>query len=281
MSGVADILVPVLALLGGGAVGAAVGGVALMRSDWSGGRLRGAIASCAVVGAVFGLVATVGLPMPALASLLPKSSSLAMGDDGERVLKTYYPDDYAQVQSTESTLKATGASQAQIAAAVHRQMIALMQRQMPLASNENTLAYLAIARDEQVFMARTNPNLCYRVSMEPSVAAQDELVASMPDDMRRREATLGLKLLEQTATAPQPPKPSEDLDGKLKIWAWDAFNGLSFEERDALKGGGELHDKAACDAVGNMINMLVMMGGTAAVEAYKALSAKGLQQMSG
>ena len=281
MTGVADIAVPALALLGGGAVGAALGGAALMRSNWDGGRMRGAIASCAVVGAVFGLVATVGVPMPALASLLPKSSSSPMGEDTERVLKTYYPDDYAQAQSTERTLKATGASQAQITAAEHLQMISLMQRQMPLANNENTLAYLAIARDEQVFMAKSNPNLCYRVTMEPAVAAQDELVASMPDDMKQREADLGLRLLQQTATAPQPPKPSEDLDGKLKIWAWDAFNGLSFEERDALKDGGELRDKAACEAVGNLINMLVMLGGTDAVEAYKALSAKVPQRMSG
>jgi hypothetical protein len=281
MTGVADIVVPALALLGGGAVGAALGGAALLRSDWNAARMRGVIAGCAIVGAVFGLVATVGVPMPALASLLPKFSSSPMADDTEHVLKTYYPDDYAQAQSTESTLKATGASQAQIAAALHRQMLSLMQRQMPLASNENTLAYLTVARDEQVFMAKSNPNLCYRVTMEPSVAAQDELVASMPDDMKQREASLGLKLLEQTATAPQPPKPSEELDGKLKIWAWDALNGLSFDERDALRDGGELHDKAACDAVGNLINMLVMMGGTDAVEAYKALSAKGLEHMSG
>jgi hypothetical protein len=48
-----------------------------------------------------------------------------------------------------------------------------------------------------------------------------------------------------------------------------------------LRDGGELRDKAACDAVGNLINMLVMLGGTDAVEAYKELSAKGLQRMSG
>jgi len=281
MSGAADILVPALALLGGGAVGAALGGAALLRTAWAGDRLRGAIAGCALIGAVFGLVATVGLPMPALASLLPRFGSAPTEDDGERILQTYYPADFAQAQSTQSTLQATGASQAQITAAVHRQMISLMQRQLPLASDENTLAYLDVARDEQDFMAKNNPALCYRVTMEPSVDAQDELVASMPDELRAREKSLGLRLLQQTATAPQPPRPSADLDGKLKMWAMDAFNGLSFEERDALRDGGELRDKAACEAVGNLINMLAMMGGTDAVEAYKALSAKGLQHMSG
>jgi hypothetical protein len=280
MSGAADIMVPALALLGGGAVGAALGGVAMLRSEWTGARLRGAIASCALVGAVFGLVATVGIPMPALASLLPKFGSAAAEQDTERVLKAYYPDDYAQVQSTESTLKATGASEAQVSAALHRQMLALMQRQMPLANDENALAYLEVARNEQAFM-KTRPDLCYRVVMEPSPDALDELASTMPDDLKQREAHLALKLLEQTATAPQPPKPSEELDGKLKIWSWDAFNGLSFEERDALKSGGELRGKAACDAVGNLLDMLSMMGGADAVEAYKALSAKGMQRMGG
>jgi hypothetical protein len=255
MSGAADMLVPALALLGGGAVGAALGGAALLRTAWAGERLRGAIAGCALVGAVFALVATVGVPIPALASLLQRLGSSQTEAEGERILKTYYPDDYAEAQSTESTLKATGASQAQLAAALHRQMNALMQRQMPLANNENALA--------------------------PSADAQEELATSMPDDLRQREERLGLKLLEQAATAPQPPKPSEELDGKLKIWAQDAFNGLSFEERDALRDGGELRDKAACDAVGNLIRMLVMLGGTDAVEAYKEMSAKGLQRMGG
>jgi hypothetical protein len=280
MSGVADILVPGLALLGGGALGAALGGVALMRSEWSGGRLRGAIASCALVGAVFGLVATVGLPMPALASLMPKVDASPMGEDTERVLRTYYPDDYAQAQSTESTLKATGASHAQLSAALEHQMKSLLQRQMPLANNENALAGLALSNDEWSFM-QSKPDLCYRVAMEPSADAMDEWAAALPDDLKQRERRLALKLLEQTANAPQPPKPSEDLDGKLKIWAWDAFNGLSFEERDALKSGGELRDKAACDAVGNLIRMLSMTGGSDAVEAYKELSTKGMQRVAG
>src|SRR5580658_11042643 len=153
MAGVADILVPALALLGGGAVGAALG--ALLRAAWNGDRLRGAIATCSIVGAMFGLAATVGVPMPALASLLSRLGSPSQ-DDAARVLKAYYPDDYAEALSTESTLKATGASQAQITAALHRQMTTLMQRQTPLANNENTLALLAIARDEQLFMAKNN-----------------------------------------------------------------------------------------------------------------------------
>jgi hypothetical protein len=97
MSGATDILVPVLALLGGGAVGAALGGAALFRTAWTGDRLRGAIAGCALTGAVFGLVATVGVPKPALASLLPRFGSTPTEEDGQRVLKAYFPDDYAQV----------------------------------------------------------------------------------------------------------------------------------------------------------------------------------------
>ncbi len=172
MAGLADIVVPGLASYWAAAlVGAALGGVALLRSDLSGVRLRGAIGSCALVGAVFGLVATVGLPMPALASLLPRvGSSSPLGDDAERTPDLLpHPDDYAQVKSTEQDIERhRRLGQAQISAALHRQMMSSMQRQLLLASDENALAYLAVARDEQAFMQKNNPDLCYRITMELS-----------------------------------------------------------------------------------------------------------------
>jgi hypothetical protein len=280
MTGVADIAVPALALLGGGAVGAALGGLALWRTDWTGGRLRGAIAACAACGAVFGLVATVGLPMPALASLLPKSGEAADKEALEGLLKTDYPDEYAQALSTRRTLAATGASQAQVDQAIERQMKALMQRQLPLANDANTLAMLAISEDELTAI-HGNPALCYRLAMQPSPGAADEAIAALPDDLRVRERQLALQVLQQTATAPQPPKPPADLDDKLRIWAIDSVNGLAPDEKQALGSGGELQGKAACDAVGNLIHMLVMMNGREAVEAYKALSVRGMQRSGG
>jgi len=279
MSGPPDMMVvyvALFALAGGGALGAALG-VAL--NVLTGGRARAAILLFPVLGGSFCALMTVVLPMPALTAALSSFGGAPSDEETQNVLRTYYPDDYAQEQATQRTLTATGASPAQIKAALHGQMVGLMQRQIPLASDENALAYLAIARDEQAFMAASRPDLCYRVTMAPSPEAQEDLANAMPDDLRQREARLELKLLQQAATAPQPPKPSADLDGKLKMWAVDAVNGLTFEEKAALQSGGELRDKAACHAVGDMLEMISWSGSDAA-EAFKALSAKGLERMS-
>jgi hypothetical protein len=278
MAGPPDMMVvyvALFALVGGGALGAALG-VAL--NVLTGGRARAAILLFAVLGGAFCAVMTVTLPMPALTSALSSLGGAPTDEETQRVLKAYYPDDYAQTQATQRTLTATGASQAQINAALHHQMLALMQRQMPLASDENARAYLAIARDEYEFM-KSNPDLCYRVTMEPSADTEAELANVLPSDLQIREQRLGLKLLEQAATAPQPPKPSQELDGKLKMWAWDAVSGLSSDERTALQSGGELRGKAACHAVGDMLEM-ISWSGPDEVEAYKALSAKGFDRMS-
>jgi hypothetical protein len=278
MPGPPDTMVVVAALLflsGGGALGVALGATL---NVLTGGQARGAIPACAALGGALGVVMMLAVPTPELTSFLSRFGGAPTEEETQRVLKDHYPDDYAQVQATERTLTATGASQAQINAALHHQMLTLMQRQMPLASDENALAYLAVARDEYDFM-KSNPDLCYRVTMQPSADTEAELVNAMPGYMREREERLELKLLEQTATAPQAPKPSKDLDGKLKMWAWDAVSGLSSDERAALQQGGELGGKAACHAVGDMLEM-ISWSGSDAVEAYKALSAKGFDRMS-
>ena len=280
MAGVADLVAPDLALIWGGVLGAAVGGIALFAANWSGARLQGGIAACAVAGALLGFTVTRGLLTPAFASLAAGVGLASDDAEMERVLKTYYPDEYAQAKSTQQTLTATDASDVQVRGALWKIAMSLMQRQMPLGSTENALAYLDIAKDEQEALS-ADPDLCYRVLIAPTPDAFDELQQRLPPDLREREAHLTVKMLEQTATAPQPAKMTDDLKGRLDIWTRDAFWGLSFDERDALKGGGPLQAKAGCDLVGAFLRPLDLMGGPDAAEAYKALSEKGLQSLSG
>ena len=282
MAGAADYLAPALALFGGGALGAALSGVLLFVTDWSGAKLRAAAGVCAGVGAGLGLVVTYGLPTPSFAFSAPDLSSLlprSDADETERILKTYYPDDYAAAQAEVRTLRATGASDEQVRDGVRRVALPLLQRQMALASTENALAYLDIANEEQQALS-ADPDLCYRVLMAPTPEAMDELEQKMPGDLKTREAHLMVKLLEQTATHPQPAKMTDDLDGRIKIWVRDAYWGLSFDERDALKGGGSLQSKAGCDMVGNFLRPLQLMGGADAAETYKSLSTRGLQSFN-
>ena len=280
MDGVLAAMAPGLALIWGGVFGALLGAVVLFAMGLSGATLRSGIVVSAVVGALLGQGVTLCLQSPAVASFISGAGTASADADMERVLKTYYPDDYAQVQAEIQTLKATGASEAQTRDAVRKITAQLMQRQMPLASTENALAYLGIANDEQQVLS-ADPDLCYHVMVDPTPEAFEELQQKLPADLKAREAHQMLLLLEQTATRPQPARMTDDLDGKLKLWERDAFWGLSFEERDALKGGGPLQSKAGCDLVGNFLRPLGLMGGSDAAEAYKSLSEKGLQQFSG
>jgi hypothetical protein len=161
---------------------------------------------------------------------------------------------------------------------VRRVALPLLQRQLPLASTENALGFLGIANDEQQALSN-DPELCYRVLMTASAESMDELEQKLPADLKAREAHLMVKLLEQTATQPQPAKMTDDLDGRIKIWIRDAYWGLSFDERDALKGGS-LQSKAGCDMVGNFLRPLTLMGGADAAETYKAITTNGLQQFN-
>jgi hypothetical protein len=279
MTGVLDFVAPNVALIWGGVLGAGAGALALYAANWSGARLQGGIAACAVAGALLGHAAVLCLQSPAFASFAAGAGLASDDAQMERVLKTYYPDDYAAAQSEMQTLKATGASEAQVRDAVRRVALPLLQRQMPLASTENALAFLDIANDEQQTLSK-DPELCYQVLMTPSAEAMDQLEQKLPDDLRAREARQLVQLLEQTATHPQPARMTDDLDGRIKIWIRDAYWGLSFDERDALKGGGSLQSKAGCDMVGNFLRPLDLMGGTDAAEAYKALSTNGLRDFN-
>lgn len=279
MDGVTNLVWANAALVWGGVLGAALGGCALFVAKWSGVRLQGGIAVAAVAGALVARTVTLGLGSPGFASFAAGVGMRSDDAEMEHVLKTYYPDDYAQVAATQQTLNATGASDAQIKGAVRKIAISLMQRQLPLASTENTLAYLDIAKDEQQALSG-DPDLCYQALTQATPEAFDEMQQKLPPQLVEREARLTVKMLEQTATAPQPAKMTDDLKAKLAIWERDAFWGLSFEERDALKGGGSLQSKAGCDVVGNFLGPLDLMGGSDAAEAYKALISNGLQQIN-
>src|SRR5271156_2308513 len=116
--GGADVIVAILGLAGGAAVGGALCGASMGALGLTGGPLRTAIACAAVVGAMIGLFAVGGARAPSFSSAFAQMASRSDQAELERVMKTYYPDDYQQMQSTLATLRATGASQQQTQAAM-------------------------------------------------------------------------------------------------------------------------------------------------------------------
>lgn len=275
MGDAARYIVPVMVLLIGGAAGALSGVVLLFVTDWSGDKLRGAFRACAALGALLGLAVTYGVPTTSLAFqnwLTPPSVQGEM----ERVLKAHYPDDYAHLETTVREMRASGASDDQMRTTVQQIGAPLVHRQMMLATTDNALAYLHILSQEQQALS-ADPEFCYRALVEEDSEALGELEHRLPADLVAREARLQVKLLEQTATQPQPLQVTPELKGKLGIWVGGVLNGLLPEERAALDADGPLHAKARCDLIGGLLRQLDQTGGSDGADAFKALIGPGVR----
>jgi hypothetical protein len=276
-----DLLVLGLTMAGAGAIGAALIGALAGALKWTGGQMASAAGAGFVGGAALGLLVMDPAALPSPMDLLPKFGAAADDADMAQVLKTYYPSDWAQVQTILATHSADQASDAETRAALRTVGLPLMERQLPLASTENVSAYLALTRDEQKVLAG-KPDLCLRVMTAPSPETTADMVDAMPDDLKSREARLAINLLQQTATHPQPPHPTANTDEELSLWTRDAVWSLSFDERDALKGAGgaDAEGRAYCKVLGALLYTLTFDYPPDAAEVYKAILAKGMDRMS-
>jgi hypothetical protein len=151
-----------------------------------------------------------------------------------------------------------------------------MLRQIALASTDNTVAYFDLTRDETAVLAK-NPEVCGEVLDNPGPDAMSAAAGVLPDDAKAREARLQIQILEQTATRPQPPKPTQLIDDQVSMLGRDAVWSLSFDERDALRGSGEAHGAAACKAFQTMLATIGFNSPVIEAELFKAVLAKGAQ----
>jgi hypothetical protein len=278
-----DLAVAGLGLLGGGALGAAIGGALSGLARWDGARLTALVASFCLVGAGLGVVMIGGASVANVAAMLPRADRFADETRSLAVLKAHYPDDYAAATKVLADARRDGASRDQADAALRRISTPLIQRQLPLASTANALTMLRITRDEQRQLAR-DPQLCFRSMMQPGAVTPDTFTAIATDDVKRREGELIPVLLEQTATHPQPPRPPADLDRKLRLWTADGVGALSMQDRALLANLNstptDAQAKAVCDILGNVLDGLLAASPDDAAEAFKAISAKGMQRIA-
>jgi len=273
-----DLLPIGLSVGGAAAICAAAAGALAGGVRWTGARLGMAVAAGALAGAVVGGATFAGPSLPDLQGILPKLVQASDAADMERVLKTYYPDDYAQAQSALSALKSGQATQEQTEDALRAIGYPLMARQISLASTDNTVAYFELTREENAALAK-NPELCGRVLDDPGPDAMGDIAAALPEDLKEREARLDINVLEQTALHPQPPRPTALIDDQVSMLGRDAVWSLSFDERDALRGGGEAHGAAACKAFGTMLDTIGFNSPGVLTEIFKAVLAKGAAKL--
>ncbi len=276
-----DVLVIGMSMGGPGVIAAAAA-AGLAKATGADRQIGAMAAVAALLGAGLGYFAIARPAMPSLPSLAELVPGFGEADDAvnmERVLKTYYPDDYVQAKTALDDLKSGRATKDDTERTLRTIAFPLILRQLPQASTDNVAAYLAITRDEQALLAK-DPDLCGRMMNDPDPDTLHDMAAAMPQQLRQREAHLAIQVLEQTATHPQPPSPKADTERELSIWAMDAVNGLSFEERDALRAGGsQLHAAAECKVFGNLLYTLVNDYPPDATEVYKALLAKGVTRL--
>jgi hypothetical protein len=269
-----------LSLVGGAALGAPLGALVASSLRASGGEFKALVAGIALLGAVGAAFFAVSFPLPDLSSLMPKFGAARQEAELQRVLQTYYPQDWRQLAPIVAQEKAGQTDAAKLAALQSEVGVNLIGRQLPLASTDNTIAYMQVVRDEIDVLAK-DPELCAQAMTDPGPDTRRRLVDALPDDLKMRETEVATRILEQTATHPQPPNPPKNQAQELQMWAMDSVNSLSFEERDALVKGGELRPKAICDASSSLIRMLTLMPGADQAEAFKTMSAKGFEQTSG
>ena len=210
-----------------------------------------------VAGLVLGAV---GLPvgwgvathLPTLAA--PASSNpavLASEKDLERVMKRYYPDDYAKLRSTVFSFNDSQA---------RKTAVELLQREAPKADDDSMMSMIRLADAEAKQARESSSEQC----------AMTVRGGGLPhaDDALKTEATEAFAhYLEQTATDPASPRPPADLDSLSLRLAKSSVASLPEDEQhtvlidggrqaSTLKNGDTRVTGAFCDLIIAMLDNL-------------------------
>jgi len=281
MLGETDLVVAGLTLLGGGAVGLAVGGMAGGLFGWAGERLHVVMMLAMAAGAGLALVFGDTGPAPgyeAAAQLKARELGLAgAGRDAAvlAVLRAYYPADHARVLAALDAKARGHASAAAMNHAFDQALVPIMARQLPFADTGNTVAALKLARREQQAM-QIDPRACYRAMIAPTRAPP---VTAGDLGLQNDERRLAARLLVQTALEPQAPRLAPDLAERLHRLASATVADLPSGERKALAAGagapGYARASASCDFGARLFDTLLLAPPDQAARLFKGLAARG------
>lgn len=274
-----DLVVTALTLLGGGAVGAALGGAFGGVVRWGGGRLHVFIIGCMAAGA--GLGFTYGGPS-SIPGYVDAAEAQAMdlglpfgGSEGGvlRVLRAYYPGDYARAVAA---MKAAEPDRRR--AALNGALAPVIAREIPMADTDNALALLKLAHRRQAALM-TNPSRCYRAMR----GARSQLADSADSDALQGESMrVVARFLTQTALAPQVKAAQPDVADRLRRIAAAALSDLPPTERAALRtfphNPTVAQASAACDLGVKVYEAMLLAPDSEAAEMFKGLRATGFQR---
>lgn len=155
----------------------------------------------------------------------------------------------------------------------------LVGEQMPKANVENTVAMMALARDQANAVLAKDPAMCLSIL---GVRAFDiGAVRALPEELTEREAVLMAKLLKQTAVAPETLSSARK-DKTIEAVAMDAYDRLSDDRLrvalgeiagDPKKAATPLQQTAFCEFTIGMFDLLLKMPPIEGAQTFRALSA--------
>ena len=282
----ADMLVLILTVAGGSAVGAAIGGLSGGLVKWTGGKLHLFVVGCMAAGAGLGFTYGEPLSVPGyVGAAEARAVDMGLPSGGSesavlRVLKAYYPGDYAGAVLALKAGAAGKTTRSETRSAFDGAVAPVLAHELPKASTENTLAFLKLARREQKAMMG-DPAACWRAmhAIGPAPAAAD-----LPQNLRDDEMRLMARLLTQTALAPQNVPLPADTSARLRRVASGAMADLPAASRQALAGiegrPNRVQAQAACDFGLRLYEALLAAPDDDAAQMFKALAASSPRRLA-
>lgn len=195
-----------------------------------------------------------------------------------RVLAKHYPAIYAQLLDDLVRGVNAGRPYSAITGEINAVIVKLVGEQMPKANVENTLAMMAMAREQASIMLAKDPAFCLSVlGVRPfDIGA----TRALPEDVTDRERVLMAKLLEQTAVAPEAPSNVRK-DKTVEAVAMDAYDRLSDDRLrvalgeiagDPAKAATPLQQTAFCEFSIAMFDLLLKMPAVEGAQTFRAFS---------
>jgi len=210
----------------------------------------------------------------------PQQQLLTTLDDLPNVqaIRTHYPEDYATLRTNVMALPAS-ATPDQAKAAVGSLMATVMKRETPKADADNSLALIALTRDEARAIRASDVAGCTAFL---NGAASAKVMGLITTDLQARDQQVVSKLLAQAATRPAAPTNSLE-PGELQPLIAKALSSMPAQDQDlaaAVVDGGRApatpdEHRAVCDfnlAIFDAV--LAMPPGMAGVTARGPLAAK-------
>ena len=284
----ADQVVAGLTLLGGGAVGASLAGILGGLLKGVGARLHLFIIGGMAIGAGMGFTYGGPTSIPGyVGAAEAQAMDLGLPSGGReeavlKVLRAYYPSDYARAVAVLAPRKGEHAPPVRTQAAFDRAVTPVLARETPQANTENTLDMIRLARREQKAMM-SDPALCYRTMRARGRQASAFHGAAA---LRDEEMRLTARLLTQTALAPEVSRLPADVDERLRRLAGAALADLQPAERAAflsVRGHASptrAQASAACDLGVKLYDAMLMAPDSEAAQMYKGLASAGFQRVA-